>query len=100
MKNDRLHYLEKAVDYVAERTSYFGVDEIRISAECMGLTPPPSNSDWSRVLRGAVSKGKIEMTDKYKRSILKESNGIPRMIYRKKKSKKSEIEKKETIISQ
>lgn len=87
MKNDRLHYLETAVDYVAQRTNYFGIDEVRIAAECKRLPAPPSNADWSRVMRGAVSKNKIEMTDQYRKSNLKESNGIARMLYKKKRTK-------------
>ena len=85
MKNDRLHYLEKAVDYVADRTSYFGIDEVRMAAECKGLKEPPTSSDWSRLLRGCVAKDKIKMTDNYRRSNLKEANGIARMLYKKMK---------------
>ena len=83
MKSNRLHYLEKAVDFVADRTNYFGIDEVRIASECLGLDAPPSNSDWSRLLRGCVAKNKIKMTDEYRRSNLKESNGVPRMLYKK-----------------
>ena len=83
MKNNRLWYLEAAVDYVAERTNYFGIDEVRMAAECKGLAEPPSSSDWSRLLRGAIAKGKIKMINEYRKSNLKESNGIPRMLYKK-----------------
>ena len=87
MKNDRLHYLEKAVDYVSERTNYFGIDEVRIAAECKGLEEPPTTSDWSRLLRGCVAKDKIVMTNDYRKSNLKEANGNARMLYRKKKTR-------------
>ena len=85
MKNDRLHYLEKAVDYVSNRMNYFGIDEVRLAAECKGLEQPPSSSDWSRLLRGCIAKNKIQMTNEYRKSNLKESNGIARMVYKRTK---------------
>ena len=86
MKNDRLHYLERAVDYVASRTSYFGIDEVRLAAECKGLKEPPCPSDWSRLLRGCLAKKKIVATNDYRKSNLREANGIARMIYKKKRN--------------
>ena len=85
MKNKRLNHFDNVVEWVANRYSLFGIDEIKTTAEAFGYESPDHPSDWSRILRGSVSRNIIEPTEIYKRSRLKTANGIPRMLYRKRK---------------
>ena len=88
MRNNRLHEYNNVVDFVSQKMSAFGIDEVKLTSEAKGMKPPRHPSDWSRIMRSSQAEGIISPTDSYARSRLKGSNGIPRMVYKKAKLRK------------
>lgn len=85
MKNTRLHYLEEAVEFVADRQRKFSIDECKLAAEAMDLEKPNHPSDWSRVMNSAVRKRKIDKLEQWVLSKMNNANQVPRRLYRRAK---------------